>query len=271
MDGDIVDKILEESVAETTGTSDKSEVETVENVIVTESSAASIKSTITTKEAELTNVVLEEKQTTENSETELLTDLAPEFQLTKGDVLEKEEAVVDDKKSEETMDVSQEREQTLEGVLEKDAESAGLEPLHEEHMDVTESLDVSEKVIEQDVLLTPVVENTTEVQASDMQEKIANDVGSNFIEQPQTEISDTIMDKLEQLPDNFNVASDVAEPMSEITGSTNSGSLQESTDILHEAAKKIEPNKWKPKVLLGLDFEIYKFVAVFFLNNAIDF
>ena len=131
-------------------------------------------------------------------------------------------------------------------VLQEDLQTNQLnEDLVEQQMNIDENFTLSDKVTTDSTVDETLGADKDET-AEKKTEQVTND---NFAEPVQTSLSSTnIIDKLEQLPDTYNVSSTIDEAMPELQQDVQ----VEPTDILQEAAKKIEPNKWKPKVVLPL-------------------
>ena len=246
MDGDaLAETIIEQTLAETAQKALESETVKDNKTPSTENITETVETQMMPAKDATENIVLQESQASDGTLQEAeATSIASEKEQVTTDV--SEEQVIINTSEEISIETTQKFAQTSNNV----ENITQAEALQDEPMDITESLTLSDKVVEEDVILTP-VETTNEVQEPTLQDKIENEVSENFVDQTQAEMSDTIMHKLEQLPDSFNVASDMNEPMSEIN--SNVPSLQEPTDILQEAAKKIDPNKWKPKVMHNLD------------------
>lgn len=122
--------------------------------------------------------------------------------------------------------------------------------------DVVEDQNDLEKALSslaEDTVVAPTSEETlVEEVDKTAEEEIEQSNNDNLAELVQSDISSTnLIDKLEQLPDTYNVASTVDESIA----SMQTDSTIEPTDILQEAAKKIAPNKWKPKVILFSSIE----------------
>ena len=157
-------------------------------------------------------------------------------------------------KTEASQETTEESVEESNLVLEEHDQSSQIEvpaDAEQQQMDIDENVPLATDVVEEDVALnvpgkTSVVDDVEDPPVS---EKIDSEIPNEFVDpeqdSTQVEMTDTIMDKLEQLPDSFDVAPEI-DTISTIQ--SNDVVVQEPTDILQEAAKKIEPNKWKPKV-----------------------